>query len=210
MRVKNYTWWYIKIKPMTLETYTKKCRKLHLKLSTLPTYSNGWNRGVAHCRKVLGLCYFSPLSGRDSLVPLELACKGDTLPVAANITWNLYQMKCLYIKWICGETYQIKCLCIKCIGGETYQMIMSIHKMNLQWNLPDEMFIHKVNLQWNLPDEMSIHKADLWWNLPDEMSIHKANLWWNLPDEMSIHKVNLQWNLPDEMFIHKANLYHIR
>ena len=67
-------------------------------------------------------CYFSPLSSQDSLVPLELACKGDTEPVAADITWNLYQMKCLYIKRICGEIYQMKCLYIKCIGSETYQM----------------------------------------------------------------------------------------
>ena len=78
MKVKNYTSWNIETKPMTLLTYTSRCRKLHLKLSTLPTCSNGWNRGVAHCTKVWGRCYFSPLSGQDSLVPLELACKGDT------------------------------------------------------------------------------------------------------------------------------------
>ena len=78
MKVKNYTSWNIETKPMTLITYTSRCRKLHLKLSTLPTCSDGWNRGVAHCTKVWGQCYFSPLSGRDSLVPLELACEGDT------------------------------------------------------------------------------------------------------------------------------------
>ena len=78
MKVKNYTSWNIETKPMTLITYTSRCRKLHLKLSTLPTCSNGWNRGVAHCTKVWGPCYFSPLSGQDSLVPLELACEGDT------------------------------------------------------------------------------------------------------------------------------------
>ena len=107
---------------MTLVTYTSRCRKLHLKLSTLPTCSNGWNRGVAHCTKVWGPCYFSPLSGWDSLVPLELACEGDTKPVVADVTWNLYQMKCLYTKQICSETYQIKCLYIKCLGSETYQI----------------------------------------------------------------------------------------
>ena len=122
MKVKNYTSWNIKTKPMTLVTYTNRCRKLHLKLWTLPKCSNGWNWGVAHCTKVWGPCYFSPLSGLGSLVPLELACKVDTLPVTADVTWNISQMKCLYIKWICSETYQIKCLCIKQICGETYQM----------------------------------------------------------------------------------------
>ena len=78
MKVKNYTSWNIETKPMTLCTYTSRCRKLHLKLSTLPTCSDGWNWGVAHCTKVWGPCYFSPLSKRDSLVPSELACKGDT------------------------------------------------------------------------------------------------------------------------------------
>ena len=43
MKIKNYTSWNIETKPMTLETYTSRCRKLHLKLSTLPTCSNGWN-----------------------------------------------------------------------------------------------------------------------------------------------------------------------
>ena len=78
MKVKNYTSWNIETKPMTLLTYTSRCSKLYLKLSTLPTCSNGWNQGVAHCMKVWGSCYFSLLSGRDSLVPLELACEGDT------------------------------------------------------------------------------------------------------------------------------------
>ena len=78
MKVKNYTSWNIETKPITLITYTSRCRKLHLKLSTLPTCSNGWNWGVAHCTKVWGPCYFSPLSGQDSLVPLELACEGET------------------------------------------------------------------------------------------------------------------------------------
>ena len=90
---------------MTLETYTSRCKKLHLKLSNLPTCSDGWNRGVAHCAKVWGPCYLSPLSGRDSLVPLELACKWDTYLVAFIVTWNLYQMKYLYIKQIPVETY---------------------------------------------------------------------------------------------------------
>ena len=31
-------------------------------------------------------------------------------------------MKCLYIKWTCGETYQIKFLYMKRICGETYQI----------------------------------------------------------------------------------------
>ena len=56
---------------------------------TLPTCSDGWNRGVAHCTKVWGPCYLSPLSGRDSLVPLELACKGDIQPVTPDVTLNL-------------------------------------------------------------------------------------------------------------------------
>ena len=78
MKVKNYTSWNIETKPMTLVTKTSRCRKLHLKLSTLATCSNGWNWGVAHCTKVWGPCYFFLLSGWDSLVPLELACEGDT------------------------------------------------------------------------------------------------------------------------------------
>ena len=78
MKVTNYTSWNIETKLMTLVTYTSRFRKLHLKLSTLPTCSDRWNRGVAHCMKVWGPCYFSPLSDWDSLVPLELACKGDT------------------------------------------------------------------------------------------------------------------------------------
>ena len=56
----------------------QRCSKLQFNLSTLPTCSNGWNRGVAHCAKVWGPCYLSLLSDRDSLVPLELAYKGDT------------------------------------------------------------------------------------------------------------------------------------
>ena len=48
MKVKNYTSWNIETKPMTLVTYTSRCRKLHLKLSTLPMCSDGWNQGVAH------------------------------------------------------------------------------------------------------------------------------------------------------------------
>ena len=56
---------------------------------TLPTCSDGWNRGIAHCTKVWGPCYLSPLSGRDSLVPLELACKGDIQPVTPDVTLNL-------------------------------------------------------------------------------------------------------------------------
>ena len=55
----------------------------------MPTCSNGWNRGVAHCAKVWGPCYLSPLSDRDSLVPLELACKGDIQPVTSDVTLNL-------------------------------------------------------------------------------------------------------------------------
>ena len=53
--------WNIKMKPMMLETYSSRCRKLHMKLLTLP--------------------------------------------VVANITWNLYQMKCLFIKQISVEIY---------------------------------------------------------------------------------------------------------
>ena len=41
MKVKNYTSCNIHTKPMTLVTYTSRCRKLHLKLSTLPMCSNG-------------------------------------------------------------------------------------------------------------------------------------------------------------------------
>ena len=70
--------WNIETNVIILETYTTRCSKLHLKLSTLPTCSNGWNRGVAHCSKVWRPCYLSLLSDWDSLVPLELACKGDT------------------------------------------------------------------------------------------------------------------------------------
>ena len=39
-----------------------------------------------------------------------------------RIGGETYQIKFLYIKWICGETYQIKFLYIKQICGETYQM----------------------------------------------------------------------------------------
>ena len=39
-----------------------------------------------------------------------------------HIGGETYQIKFLYIKWICGETYQIKFLCIKWICSETYQM----------------------------------------------------------------------------------------
>ena len=42
--------------------------------------------------------------------------------MAANVTWDLYQMKCMYIKQTCSETYQIKCLYIKWICCEIYQM----------------------------------------------------------------------------------------
>ena len=45
----------------------------------------------------------------------HIACEVD-------ITWNLYQMKCLYKKQTCSETYQIKCLYIMRIGGETHQI----------------------------------------------------------------------------------------
>ena len=45
MKVKNYTSWNIETKLMTLVTYISRCRKLHLKLLTLPTCSDGWNRG---------------------------------------------------------------------------------------------------------------------------------------------------------------------
>ena len=39
-----------------------------------------------------------------------------------HIGSETYQIKFLYIKWICGETCQIKFLYIKWICGETYQM----------------------------------------------------------------------------------------
>ena len=176
MKVTNYTSWNIETKLMTLVTYTSRFRKLHLKLLTLPTCSDGRNRGAAHCTKVWGPCYFSLLSGRDSLVPLELVCKGDTAcgswhhmkPIPdemiiqkANLWWNLPDQ-------------------------------MFIHNEHWWWNLPDQMSIHKANLRWNLPDQIFIHKVNLWWNLPDQIFIHKANLQWDLPDQMSIHKANLQ------------------
>ena len=78
----TYSWklYFMKYhnKPTDSWKLHQRCSKLQFNLSTLPTCSNGWNRGVAHCAKVWGLCYLSPLSDRDSLVPLELACKGDT------------------------------------------------------------------------------------------------------------------------------------
>ena len=117
-----------------------------------------------------------------------------------------------------------------------------------------DMSIHKVNLWWNLSDEMSIHNANFWWNLPvkclyikwnyitlhnapnkisKNICLYKVNLWWNLPvkcqyikwifsaptSEMSIHKANLLWNQPVKcLYImricgetyHKANLYQIK
>ena len=82
---------------------------------TLPTCSDGWNRGVAHCTKVWGPCYLSPLSGRDSLVPLELACKGDIQPVMPDVTLNLITWNILiyctkytiYFKAALDNLYQI-------------------------------------------------------------------------------------------------------
>ena len=62
-------------KPFDTWKLHQRCSKLQFNLSTLPTCSNGWNWGVAHCAKVWGPCYLSPLSDWDSLVPLELACK---------------------------------------------------------------------------------------------------------------------------------------
>ena len=46
--------------------------------------------------------------------------EGGTYPVAAHVTWNLYQMICVYIVGKYGETYQMKCLYIKQIYGEIY------------------------------------------------------------------------------------------
>ena len=98
--VKKYTSWNIKMKPMMLETYTSRCRKLHLKLSTLPMCSDGWNQGVAYCTKVWVPCYFCPFKW-----PRLTGAFGASLPVVANVTWNLYQMKCLFIKQISVEIY---------------------------------------------------------------------------------------------------------
>ena len=118
LTIENYTSWNIITNQLTIENYTswninkptyswklyfmkyhnkptdtyvlhQRCSKLHLKMLSLPTCSDGWNRGVAHCTKVWGPCYLSPLSGRDSLVPLELACKGDIQPVTPDVTLNL-------------------------------------------------------------------------------------------------------------------------
>ena len=191
MKVKNYTSWNIKTKPMILVTYTSRCRKLHLKLSTLPMCSDGWNWEVVHCTKVWGPMLLLPvkwprLTGAigTGLQRRHIACHGQChmKPIAdemfihkANLWWNLPDQ-------------------------------MFIHNVHWWWNLPDQIFIHKVNLWWNLSDQIFIHKANLLWNLPDQIFIHKANLWWNLPDEMSIQKANLQWNLPDKLSIHKANL----
>ena len=168
MNVTNYTSWNIETKLMTLVTYTSRCRKFYLKLSTLPTCSDGWNRGVAHCVKVSGAVLLLPvkwqrLTGaiRTSLQRRHIACGSQR-----------------HMKPIPDE--------------------MFIHKANLWWNLPDQMFIHNVHWQWNLPDQMFINNAHWWWNLPDQIFIHKANLRWNLPDQMSIHKANLWWNLPEK------------
>ena len=180
---------------MTLVTYTSRCRKLHLKLSTLPMCSNGWNWGGNTLYEGLGAVLLLPVKW---------------LRLTGAIGTGLWMR---HIP--CGGRCHMKP-----IPDE-----MFIHKANLRWNLPDQMFIHNAYLQWNLPDQMFIHNAHWWWKLPDQIFIHKVNLRWNLPDEMSMHKVNLQWNLPyqifihkanlrwnlpDEMSIHKANLYHIR
>ena len=109
MTVKNYTSWNIKTKPITLETYAKRCRKLHLKMSTLPTCSDGWNWGVAHCMKVLGAVLLLPvkwprLSGAigAGLQRRHIACGSQChmKPIADEISihkssssWNLYQIK---------------------------------------------------------------------------------------------------------------------
>ena len=78
----TYSWklYFMKYHNKPTDTWKlhQRYSKLQFSLSTFPTCSNGWNWGVAHCAKVWGLCYLSPLSDRDSLVPLELACKGDT------------------------------------------------------------------------------------------------------------------------------------
>ena len=126
--VKNYTSWNIETKPMTLVTYTSRCRKLHLKLLTMPMCSNGWNQGGSTLYKGLGAM-------------LLLSIKWPRL--TGVIGTGLWRRHIAYGSW-CH---------MKPIPDE-----MFIHKLNLQWNLPDEMFIHKVHWQWDLPDEWSIQK----------------------------------------------------
>ena len=43
-----------------------------------------------------------------------------------RIGGETYQIKFLYINWICSETYQIKFLYIKQTCGETYQISNNI------------------------------------------------------------------------------------
>ena len=200
MKVQNYTSWNIKTKPMTLVTYISRCRKLHLKLLTFPTCSDGWNQGVRRSRGMLLLPIKWPrLTGAigTGLQRRHIACgsRCHMKPIQdgmfihkVNLQWNLPDQMFIHnVHWWWNLPDQIV-----------------IHKANLRWNLPHQIFIHKVNLQWNLPDHIFIHKVNLRWNLPDEMSIHKVNLWWNLPDQMSIHNAHWWWNLPDQIFIHKV------
>ena len=129
MKVTNYTSWNIETKPMTLVTYTSRCRKLHLKLSTLPICSNGWNRGVAHCYEGLGAVLLLPV-------------KWPRLTGAIGTGLRRRHIAC-------DTSHHMKPI--------PHEMF--IHKSNLHWNLPDEIFIHKVHWQWNLPDQMFYIKS---------------------------------------------------
>ena len=97
MTVKNYTSWNIKTKPITLETYAKRCRKLHLKMSTLPTCSRlgtmlllpiKWLRltgaiGAGLQRRHIACgswCHMKPIKDEISIHK-------------SSSSWNLYQIK---------------------------------------------------------------------------------------------------------------------
>ena len=146
VKVTNYTSWNIETKLMTLVTYTSRCRKLHLKLSTLPMCSDGWKpRGKYTVWRSGGPCNFSPLSGQDSTGAIETGLQRRHIACGGQCHMKTYtRWKCLYIKWTWGETYQIKCLYIMHIGGETYQ----IKFLYIKWTCDETYQIKCLCIKW--------------------------------------------------------------
>ena len=145
MKVKNYTSWNIKTKPMTLVTCTSRHRKLHLKLSTF-AYVFQWVklRGRLGARLLLPVKRLR-LTGAmgTGLQRRHIAC----------CSWY-------HMKLIPDEMFIHKA---KLQWNLPDQMF--IHNVHWQWNLPEQIVIHKVNLRLNLPDQIFIHKVNLPWNL---------------------------------------------
>ena len=118
MKVKNYTSWNIKTKPIILVTYTSRCRKLHLKLSTLPVFWWVKLRGST-LYEGLTVAIGTGLQRRHvTLWPARHHMKDipDQIFIhKANLQWNLPDQ-------------------------------IFIHKANLRWNLTDQIFIHESEL----------------------------------------------------------------